>query len=267
MRRVLAGVLMTIANICLGLAMTGWWLQHTVFDPGRSQDVAEQVLAVDGVQAQITDAIVDAVAVELGQDPDTIALLVGQASETAGGVTLLTDVVVQSHAVIIGEAEGPVTITPQQLAELLGDERALLLPPIALPVTTIEPIDWLRQVLDATVVWAFVLAVVLALLALTIHPRRDRMVRRWGLGLIVLAAIVMVVGYVLPVVVLPTLTTSPWVQAIPELAQSQLGLLAGASLVCAGVGLGLIVVAGLMRRAQMERDRPPAPRPAPQTWG
>lgn len=267
MRRVLAGLLMTLANLCLGLAITGWWMQQTVFDPGRGQDVAEQVLAVDGVQAQITDAIVDAVAVELGQDPDTIALLVGQATETAGGVTLLTDVVVQSHAVIIGEAEGPVVITPQQMADLLGDERALLLPAIELPVTTIEPIDWLRQTLDATVGWLFLFAIVLALLAFTIHPRRDRMVRRWGISLIVLAAIVMAVGWVLPVVVLPTLTTSPWVQAIPELAQGQLGLLAGVSLVCAGAGLGLIAIAGLMRRAQVERDRPPAPRPAHRTWG
>lgn len=267
MRRTFAALLMSLASLCFGLATTGWWLQHTVFDPGRTEAIAGQVLAVDGVQEQITDAITNAVATELGQDPDTIALVVDQAATTDGGVALLSDVVVQSHAVIIGVSEGPVVITPDQMVDLLGDERASALPPITLPVETIEPIDALRRFIDATLVWAFVFAAVLALLAFTIHPRRDRMVRRWGLGLIVVGAMVMAVGYLVPVLVLPTLTTSPWVQAIPEIAQDQLGLLAGLSLVCAGAGLGLIVVAGLMRRAQVAAQQPaPVPRQS-QTWG
>lgn len=264
MRRALAALLTTLANLALGLAVTGWWMQHTVFDPSRGQDVAAQVLAVDGAQEQITDAITNAVALELGQDPDTIAIIVDQAVDTTGGVAILTEVVTQSHAVVIGESEGPVTITPQQLAELLGDERALLLPPITLPVETIEPISTLRQLVEDTVVWAFVLAIVLGLLAFTIHPRRDRMLKRWGVGLILVGAAVMAIGYLVPVLLLPTLTTSPWVQAIPELAQQQLGLLAGVSLVCAGAGLALIAIGGMMRRAQYDPE-PMAPPQRPAT--
>lgn len=257
---------MSAANLLIGFAVWGWWLQHTAFDPGRVTDVADRVLAVDAVQRQITDAITEAVAVQLGQDPDTIALVVEQAATTPSGVDLLADVVVESHRVLIGRDAGPVVITPEEMVQLLGDDRAALLPAVTLPVTTIGPLDTLRRFLDATVAPAFVLALILAGFAVVVHPQRDRLVRRWGFTLMVLGVLVLAIGYLVPTVVLPSLTTSPWVQAIPEIANGQLQLLLGISLVCAGAGLGLVATAAAMRRTRLERDA--ATRGVPQqTWG
>jgi hypothetical protein len=264
MRRTVASLLMTLANVALGLAVTCWWLDHTVFDPGRSNDVAAAVLSTTAVQDELTAVISEAIATELGQDPDVVAVVVDQAAQTAGGAALLADVVVDSHAVLIGESEGPVVITPTQLAELLGDERALLLPPIEVPVPTIGVLDSLRRAIDVIIPITALLGVGLGLLAVVLHPARHRIVRRWGIGLLMVAVAVAVVGYVIPVVVIPSLTSSPWVQAMPSLAREQMALLLGTSLVCAGAGLGLVALSGVMARSRRRPDGWPAGHAAPQ---
>jgi hypothetical protein len=244
---------MTLANVALGLAVTCWWLDHTVFDPGRTSDVAGAVLATPGVQEQLTAVISEAIAVELGQDPDLVAVVVTSAAQTTSGAALLADVVVESHAVLIGASDGPVVITSVQLAELLGDERALLLPPIEIPVPTIGILEALGRLVEGLVVVLAVVGIGAGLLAVAIHPTRHRIVRRWGIGFLVVAAAVVVVGYVLPVVVVPSLTESPWVQAIPELVADQIELLIGTSLVCAGLGLALIALSGVMAPSPRRR--------------
>lgn len=271
MRRATASILMTLANLALGLAVTCWWLDHTVFDPTRSEDVTNAVLGTAAVQDQLTAVISEAIATELGQDPDTIAIVVDQAAQTAGGAALLGDVVVDSHAVLIGASDGPVVITAAQLAELLGDERALLLPPVEIPVPTIGVLDALRQTVGRLAPLAALAGVALGLLAVALHPERHRIVRRWAIGLLLVAVAVVVVGYVIPVMVVPSLTSSPWVQAVPSVAKEQMALLLGTSLVCAGAGLGLLAISGLMARARRRPDGWPdghaAPQRAPATYG
>lgn len=254
MRRAVASLLMTLANVALGLAVAGWWLDHTVFDPGRAEDVAGTVLSSTGVQDELARIISEAIATELGQDPDTIAVVVDQAAQTAGGTALLTDVVVESHAVLIGAADGPVTIDPTELAELLGDDRALLLPPVEIPVPTIGILDTLGRAIDTLVPVAALIGMALGLLAVVVSPERHRIVRRFGVGLLVVAVAVAVVGYVIPVVVVPSLTSSPWVEAVPSLAKEQAPLLLGVSLLCAGAGLGLLALSGMMARSRRRPD-------------
>lgn len=271
MRRATASLLMTLANVALGLAVTFWWLDHTVFDPGRADDVAGVVLSSTAVQDQLTSVISEAIATELGQDPDTVAVVVDQAAQTVGGTQLLTDVVVESHAVLIGASEGPVVITPEQLAELLGDDRALLLPPVEIPVPTVGVLDTVRGAVDALVTILAMAGVALGLLAVAVHPARHRVVRRWGLGLLVVAGAVIVVGYVVPVVLVPALTSSPWVEAVPSLARDQIGLLLGVSLVFTGLGLALLALSGVMAHARRRPDGWPdahvAPQRQPSTYG
>ena len=69
-----------------------------------------------------------------------------------------------------------------------------------------------------------------------------------GIGLILIAGAMMVLGYVVPVLVAPRLTSSPWVEVVPEIAKEQLSLLGGIALLAAGAGLAAFTGAAILNR-------------------
>ena len=61
-RRTLAGLIFGIAYVCASIAISGWLLQRSAFDPDRTGDLADVVLQDSRVKTQIADTIADAVA-------------------------------------------------------------------------------------------------------------------------------------------------------------------------------------------------------------
>lgn len=244
MRRSAAVVLLWFALVLVGAAVTGWWLQQTAFAPERTEKVASAVLEHDSVRAELTRRITEATASQLGVDRDAVALAVDRAAGTPAGVDLLAELTVDSHARLIGERDAPVQITPAQLVVVLGDDRAAALPAIALPVPRVAALAWLDRTLDQLTIALFLGALGCGLLALVVHPERARMLKLAGVGLLGVAVAVGLIGWVLPTFVLPVLTESPWVEALPETTASATPLLVGVSLVCVGAGIAL-VIAGL----------------------
>ncbi|MFZ1491026.1 MAG: hypothetical protein WAS51_13895 [Ilumatobacteraceae bacterium] len=241
MRRSVSTLLLWLASLLFGAAMTGWWMQQTVFDPSNTESVTGAVLDHESVRTELTRRITEATAEQLGVDRDEVAFAVDRAAQTPAGAELLAQLVVDSHARLIGERDAPVQITPAQLVVVLGDDRAALLPAILLPVPRVSSLAWFNSTLDDLVLATFLGALGCALLALVVHPDKARMLKILGLGLVGVAVLVGIIGWVLPTFVLPVLTDSPWAKAIPEIAHSALSLLVGLSLVSAGLGVAAII--------------------------
>lgn len=253
MRRTLAAVLLSLAQLLGAGALAGWWMANTVFDTSRSRDVADVVLRDDGVRSQVAGAIAAAAAAQLGQPEAQVRQVVDQAATTPQGAVVLAEVVVDAHARLIGESDAPVLIEPVQLIPILG-EQAVGLPAIEVPVPRIAAFDWMRRALDTFVPIAAIAALVLAVLAFVVHPDKVRLLRIAGVGLLVMAVLVVVLGYVLPAVIGPSLTSSPWVTTFSAIASTSVQLLAGIALVLIGAGVGALAMAGAMRRGQLERQ-------------
>jgi hypothetical protein len=252
MRRALAAILMSIAHLALGFAINGWWFNHTALNPSTTDKIAERVLANEDVNDQLGRVITANVAPQLAaagvpiteQQVDDI---VRRQTHSPGGVALLQDLVTQAHAKVIGQSSAPVVITTQQLVSMFGSAAAGL-QPVEIPVPEVKPLSWLQDTLDSTVPMAVTVAIIAAVLSFLVDSDKAASLRGMGIGLLLIAAALVVLGYVLPVLAAPHLTSSPWVDAVPEIAKEQLNLLGGIALLTAGAGLAAFTGAAVLDR-------------------
>ncbi len=248
MRRGLAGLLFFVAAIGLALAAGGWWLQRVAFDTSHSGDLADVVLRNDAIRDEITTAASDAAAAAVGLPAPDLKAQIDQLAQTAQGAALMREIVVESHARLIGERAEPVQITPQQLVELTRNQQAAALPPVTLPVEEVAVLATIDDVLGWIVPIAAIAGGVALLLGLIAHPRKADAV--FGIGMFCIAAAVFAVllGWIVPVFLLPALDDSTWTAVIPAIAEDSLPIVIGAAIVLAAGGLLLIIGASASRR-------------------
>src|SRR6478735_1450505 len=238
MRRGLAAILMSVAMLALGFAIVGWWLNHTAFNPGITEDIAGAVLSNPEVNDQLVRVISANVSAGLAAagapiDEATVEEVVRQQTHTAGGVALLEDLVTQAHRRVIGESTAPVMISTEQLVSMFGP-AAVNLEPVVIPVPEVTPISWLDRTLESTVPMAVTIAIVAGVLSFLVDSDKAASLRGLGIGLLLVAAVLMVLGYVAPVYLVPSATSSPWVDVVPQIARENLQLLGGVALLTAG---------------------------------
>jgi hypothetical protein len=241
-------VLLFLASVALGVAVTGWWVQRTVFAPTSSERLAEIVLDDSAIRAEVVGHITDSVATQLGQDPATLAPVVDAGATTSDGAALLVDVVVDAHARLVGASDDPVVIEPADLAAVLGIEQAAGLSAFELPVPQIRLLAQIHDALDTLVPAAAITAAVLAALGMLAHPDKRSMLRSIGWGLLAVAVLVGVLGWIVPSRVVPEMSDSAWARAPGDLARDSAGLLAGIALVAFGVGLLCLLAASRAAR-------------------
>jgi formate hydrogenlyase subunit 3/multisubunit Na+/H+ antiporter MnhD subunit len=90
----------------------------------------------------------------------------------------------------------------------------------------------------------------LVVLGLAAHPERGALFKSLGLGLLLLAVMVALLGYVVPKWVIPALSDSPWAGVPAALADDSLAMLVGLELLLVGAALALLAGTGAMRRRQ-----------------
>jgi hypothetical protein len=255
MRRTLASLLFGLAYACASLTVSGFLLQRTAFDPDRSADAAGTIIGDNAIKRELVDLIAAAATEQLAPGDaaaqaalrtniDTVATL-------PAGHDLLAEVVRDAHARLIGAQETPVQITGQQLVQIVRDERAAALPAITLPVPTITALDIARTTLRWLLPITAVLTVVLVALGFAAHPERSAVLRSLALGMVLLAVLTALLGYLIPKLLIPVLDSSPWANVPARLADDSLPLLIGLELVLIGGALALWAGSGMARR----RDR------------
>jgi|JI10StandDraft_1071094.scaffolds.fasta_scaffold106260_1 hypothetical protein len=247
-RRTLAGLLFGLAYACASLSIAGFLLQRTAFDPDRSAGAADVVLGDEALKQELVVFIADNVAESLGLDGGQMRERVNQIAGTADGAKLMAEIIHDAHAHLIGEQEEPVTITGQQLYEVTRLEAAIVVPPIELPVPKVTALEIANTTLDWLLPIAALATLVFAGLGFTAHPDRTALFESLAWGLLLLAVLAALLGYVIPKFLVPALSDSVWANVPARLADDSLPLLIGLEFVLVGGALGIFAGGGMMRR-------------------
>lgn len=237
-----------IAAILLSVAAGGWWLQRVAFDTSTSTDVARAALQNDEIRGQFSTLVSDAAAGSVALPPEQLRAAIDALVQNPAAGPLLTDLVGDAHARLIGESDQPVQITGAQMVEIVRDQRAATVPPVTLPV---ETVSWLSTV-RSTIGWLVPVAALAGLaglvLGLLAHPRRADAVFGIGVFCVLAGVLTLLLGYVVPAFALPALSDNAWMDVVPAAADEQLGMVSGLSVALAVVGVILVFLSVGFRR-------------------
>jgi hypothetical protein len=247
-RRTLGGFIFGVAYVCASLAISGWLLQRSAFDPDHTGDLADVVLEDNRIKLEIANTIADAVAAQRNLDQATVRQTVYAVASTRPGAELLAKVVHDAHSRLIGELRGPVRITGAQLVQIVRHEAVGDMPSITLPVPRVSSLDLLRRILQWLVPFGALLAVGCFVIGFMLHPNRSALVYSLSYGMVLLALLVAVVGYIVPRFIVPTFSDSIWADVSARLANESLPLIIATAILCGIGGMVLLVGSGLLRR-------------------
>jgi hypothetical protein len=247
-QRSLAGVLFLLAGIAFSIALGGWWLRQTALTPDATSGRTEAILNDDRIRGEITAIVSAATAPALEADTAELGRFVDSIIGSRVGAPLMTDIVRDAHARSLGERDDPVRITPEQLAQIVRDERAVESPTVTLPVARIGTLALLRSAFTWIPLAMTAIGVVLVLLGLITRPERKEVVRGLAEFGIALAACLLLFAYALPVHLVPAIDDNTWAAAVPQLALRTMPVVLGASAVLAIGGLALLLAAGSTNR-------------------
>jgi hypothetical protein len=251
-RRSLAGLLFGLASIAASLAVSSFWLQYTAFSPGHTRGAVAAVLEDKDIKNEVAKLIADATAAQFPEIPPVqLQQNIVDNLNKGAGAKLLADTVSEAHARLIGERKEPVQITPQELVEIVRDERAFVVPAFTLPVPEVGPLSVMRQVLKWLVPIAGGIAVLLIVLGFAAHPEKPELMHSLAFLLFGIALLLIIIGYVIPAFVVPLFTDNVWVGALPRLANDSLPMLLVLALLLCGGGLACLIGATASKR----RDR------------
>ena len=252
-RRSLAGLLFGISFACACVAISGFLLERTAFSPADTADTAGVVLQDQAIQEELVRVISQSTANQMYPgDPaaaDVIIQNITIVASTGPGAALLAGVVHDAHAMLIGDTDEPVQISPVQLVQVTRDERAAALPALTIDVAQVGALALANDVLDWLVPISALVAVVFFVLCLVARPERPALIRTLGLGMLVLAAAIVIFAYVVPRFLPTLLSDSPWANIAPRLADDALPLILGTALLLTGGGLALFVSSNRMGRS------------------
>jgi hypothetical protein len=252
-QRSLSAVVLLLAGVALSLAAGGWWLQRAVFTPSTNRGQTEAILDDPEIRAEISAILADASAPTLGLSANELAAFIDPIIASNPGAAFMGEIVDAAHRRVIGATDDPVQVHAEQLIQIVRDERAADVPglPITLPVPRIGTLSVLNTVIRWFVPLMAALGALLLVFALATRPDRSELVRALGeLGLAIAVALI-VLGYLIPVHLVPAIDDSTWTQASPRLALRSVSFVIGAVVVFAAGGLALIVASsGSGRRKQ-----------------
>jgi hypothetical protein len=222
--------------------------------PSRTADAAETVLADEAIQREAVRVVADATADQMYPGDPTGSAIIRQNIAIVASLPLGAEIygpmLEDIHAVLIGQQDGPVTVSPDQLVQITRDERAAVLPPLAVVVPRLGVLATIDGVLGWIVPLSGVAALVFFVLCFLARPERAALFRTLGIGLVALAALVIIFSYLIPKFLPPVLDESPWARLPSRLADDALGRTLFAAFVLAGAGIMLFLASTRMGRSK-----------------
>ena len=125
---------------------------------------------------------------------------------------------------------------------------AQALPPVSLTVPQIDELNSARKTLERQVGKGAIVATILVLIGVALHPWRAAALGMVGVGFFAAAVLLFVVGYLVPVRAVPALADEPWLAVVPDVARDQQPVLVAITVLLVGAGLGCLAAAGLLAR-------------------
>lgn len=214
MRRGLASLIIGLSLLVATLSWAGFTLSRTVLDPGRSERLAEQLLANPQVREALVDRLSDAVEPQIPAEVPVSRSLIEAGAETALDdprvQALIIDGVVQYHRNALEGNPEPVVIDAAALGAASRDSLVAVRPELdqflpavptielELPTTGFTWLASLKRFVDRFTLLGALVALAGATLALLVAQDRGAVLRRvafWGYGA---AAFWLLVGFAVP---------------------------------------------------------------------
>lgn len=253
-RRSFAGLLFAVAFAFACLAISGFLMHRTAFTPSHAADAARTVMADEAVRLEAVKVIADGTADQMYPGDANGAAIVRQNIATVAGIAAGADLygpmLEQVHAVLIGEQDGPVVVPPDQLVLLSRDERAAVLPPVQVEVPELTVLRVTDTLLGWLVPLSAAVSVIFFVLCSLARPERGALFRTLGIGLLALAVLAIVFGYVIPKYLPPVLDDSVWARTPALAADTGRGLTFALAFVAVAAGLGLFAASTRMGRSR-----------------
>jgi hypothetical protein len=246
-RRAFASIVLGVGLLCGSLTLAIWWVRQTVMEPSRTREVADVLIAETDIRNEVASQIGDQLGAQLGVDPATVTGLANEALQRTDIIPLFATLLSEAHSRLIGETSGPVVLDPSIAAQVLGDERAALLPPVTFDVPTIEPLHSARRSIEGVIQAGLVFAVGFTLSGLVMHPSKPAALRTIGIWLLGASVLQLLIGFVVPVLLVPELWSSPWADLVGETARAATSGLVAVLVVLAAGGIVCLLVAAAWR--------------------
>ena len=255
-RKTLAGLLFGLAYACASFAISGFLLERTAFDPERSGESAGVILDDAELQKELVKFLVDnsatfvvpADAENPPREIERLRRLIVKVADHPDGEQLFAKIIRDSHARLIGDRDEPVEITGEMLVPIVRNEAAAAMPTIVLPVPEVTALSITNRVLDWLVPLLALAALLLAVVGFTSHPDKEALLKSLAWGLLLLAVLIAIVGYLVPKFLLPLVDKSVWSHLPAAMADDSIPLLIGMELLLIGGSLALMATSGLMSR-------------------
>jgi hypothetical protein len=236
--------MLIISGVLIALAIGTWWFQRVAFSPSADADRAHAILADPDIRAEVATVIASADAPTLGQSPTQLKEFIEQITALRAGSALMTDVVADAHARLIGELDEPVGISGPVQVTIVRDERVATMAAVTLPVQEVGTLS----IVNTLAGWTALVCGVLGLLALVagfvMRPERGEATFAAASGFGSLAVLLIVFGYLVPLVVLPSISTTTWMGVFPQLANHYRTLTIVFAIVCGAIAVGLLWLSG-----------------------
>jgi hypothetical protein len=214
----MAGLMLIIGGCLLAFSASCWWMQRVAFAPTASIDSAYAILDDDAIRGEVATVIAVSAGPSLSQSPTELKEFIEGVARIRDGAALMAPFIKEAHQRVIGERDDPVTITAAQQVTIVRDEQAALGPSVTLTVqevgslTTFANVAW----------WLTAISAVLGVLALAagllFRPERGEGLYALGVTLGAFAGLMIVLGYLVPLALLPAFSESPWMGIFPRLA-------------------------------------------------
>jgi len=238
------------------LAFASWWTTHTILDSGRTRRVVDAVLENADVRHYVANTIASVTATNVGapalngatNSPNAaasktqLAQRLDKVLDRPGIRVKLENFVTDAHDVLIGKSTGPAVLDQRTTQTLVGTAIPNLtlkdmakIHEVRFSVPRYGALNAGRKTLADRFWWYFLGAVVLVTAAIVLSKDRNatvKLVAKWLIGISVAHLLVL---WVVPVLILPHVSHSPWVGLVSAVAGA----------LSAGIVVVLIVLAAL----------------------
>ncbi len=206
------------------IALSAWLVRRTALEPNRTAEVADAVLESPELRDEISSQVSERVGEQTGTDPLDVEPLVDDALEQEGVARMLADTITAAHRRLLDPDAPPPTIDTSAMDVLSG---GAVPEQFALDVPTIGFLDTARRAIDATLPFVAIAAALFALAGIAMHPNPPRAICQVGYWMVAATLVQVLVGFLIPVVIVPAATDSPWADIVATAVKAYAGTLIG----------------------------------------
>ena len=241
--------MLIVAAALVALSVGVWWLQRVAFTPSNDSNVAHSILGDEEIRGQIATIVAGADAPVLSQSPAELREFIEQIARIPEGAALMSDVVGDAHARLIGSFDRPVVITAQEQVNIVRNELVGEAPPLTLPVQRVGSVAFLDDWLAWVALGTLGVGLLIAIAGIFLRPERGEGTFALGVFFAATAGSLVVFGYLVPLLILPAFSDDLWMDVFARLANHHRNLTLLLAVAC------LVVAALIAFGTSSRRDR------------